>query len=269
MPHSNTANSPTGPAPIIATSLRCIVAPSLRAIGHNMAAARRISTAMVARLPSRPVCARRRKHGIRAPHGATRPRSCRRGRHGAARGRASPPRRAARDTIALAGPLGSGKTSFARAFIRALGDGDEEVPSPTFTLVETYRFAGRPPIWHFDLYRLERAGRGLRARHRGGLRRRHRADRMAGADRGAAAGRAARHALAAGPRRETRAAPRSPARRLGASARRSRPWLTAPPLIAEFLAAQGWGDGRARSRWRWTPRSAAMSGSPPARAAPC
>jgi tRNA threonylcarbamoyladenosine biosynthesis protein TsaE len=61
----------------------------------------------------------------------------------------------ARDTIALAGPLGSGKTSFARAFIRALGEGDEEVPSPTFTLVETYRFARRPPIWHFDLYRLE------------------------------------------------------------------------------------------------------------------
>jgi tRNA threonylcarbamoyladenosine biosynthesis protein TsaE len=61
----------------------------------------------------------------------------------------------ARDTIALRGPLGSGKTSFARAFIRALGRGDEEVPSPTFTLVETYRFAGRPPIWHFDLYRLD------------------------------------------------------------------------------------------------------------------
>jgi tRNA threonylcarbamoyladenosine biosynthesis protein TsaE len=61
----------------------------------------------------------------------------------------------ARDTIALAGPLGSGKTSFARAFIRALGKGDEEVPSPTFTLVETYRFPGKPPIWHFDLYRLE------------------------------------------------------------------------------------------------------------------
>jgi tRNA threonylcarbamoyladenosine biosynthesis protein TsaE len=59
------------------------------------------------------------------------------------------------DTIALAGPLGSGKTTFARAFIRALGNDDEEVPSPTFTLVETYRFAGRPPVWHFDLYRLE------------------------------------------------------------------------------------------------------------------
>jgi tRNA threonylcarbamoyladenosine biosynthesis protein TsaE len=63
----------------------------------------------------------------------------------------------ARDTIALRGALGSGKTSFARAFIRALGTGSEEVPSPTFTLVETYHFAGRPPVWHFDLYRLAAA----------------------------------------------------------------------------------------------------------------
>jgi tRNA threonylcarbamoyladenosine biosynthesis protein TsaE len=58
------------------------------------------------------------------------------------------------DVIGLAGDLGSGKTAFARAFIRAFGSGKEEVPSPTFTLVEIYAFAGRPPIWHFDLYRL-------------------------------------------------------------------------------------------------------------------
>jgi tRNA threonylcarbamoyladenosine biosynthesis protein TsaE len=58
------------------------------------------------------------------------------------------------DVIGLAGDLGSGKTTFARAFIRALGTGDEDVPSPTFTLVEVYAFAGRPPVWHFDLYRL-------------------------------------------------------------------------------------------------------------------
>ena len=58
------------------------------------------------------------------------------------------------DVIGLGGDLGSGKTTFARAFIRALGTGDEEVPSPTFTLVEVYAFAGRPPVWHFDLYRL-------------------------------------------------------------------------------------------------------------------
>lgn len=58
------------------------------------------------------------------------------------------------DVIGLSGPLGSGKTSFARAFIRAYGGGSEEVPSPTFTLVEIYSVAGRPPVWHFDLYRL-------------------------------------------------------------------------------------------------------------------
>jgi tRNA threonylcarbamoyladenosine biosynthesis protein TsaE len=63
----------------------------------------------------------------------------------------------ARDVIALEGPLGAGKTSFARGFIRALGRGDEDVPSPTFTLVETYIFPGHPPIWHFDLHRLEGA----------------------------------------------------------------------------------------------------------------
>lgn len=66
-----------------------------------------------------------------------------------------------RDVIALAGDLGCGKTAFARALIRARGRADEEVPSPTFTLVQTYDTssggsdAGRPlSIWHFDLYRL-------------------------------------------------------------------------------------------------------------------
>ena len=67
------------------------------------------------------------------------------------------------DVIALAGELGAGKTSFARAFIRSLPLGDaadgaadgEEIPSPTFTLVQIYD--RRPaPVWHFDLYRLER-----------------------------------------------------------------------------------------------------------------
>jgi tRNA threonylcarbamoyladenosine biosynthesis protein TsaE len=59
------------------------------------------------------------------------------------------------DVIGLQGPLGSGKTSFARGFIRARG-GAEEVPSPTFTLVEIYTPPSGPPIWHFDLYRLDR-----------------------------------------------------------------------------------------------------------------
>ncbi|HLJ20782.1 MAG TPA: tRNA (adenosine(37)-N6)-threonylcarbamoyltransferase complex ATPase subunit type 1 TsaE [Stellaceae bacterium] len=62
------------------------------------------------------------------------------------------------DVIALRGELGSGKTVFARGFIRARGRGDEEVPSPTFTLVEVYELADdRPAVWHFDLYRLSKS----------------------------------------------------------------------------------------------------------------
>src|SRR5579885_856275 len=60
------------------------------------------------------------------------------------------------DVIALWGDLGIGKTEFARAFIRARPGGHAavEVPSPTFTLVQVYDLS--PPVWHFDLYRLER-----------------------------------------------------------------------------------------------------------------
>ena len=61
------------------------------------------------------------------------------------------------DTIALEGPLGAGKTSFARFYIAALAEAEsraiEEVPSPTFTLVQTYEFA-RFTVHHFDLYRI-------------------------------------------------------------------------------------------------------------------
>jgi tRNA threonylcarbamoyladenosine biosynthesis protein TsaE len=57
------------------------------------------------------------------------------------------------DVIGLSGPLGAGKTAFARYFIGA-SLGASEVPSPTFTLVETYEPVSGPAIWHFDLYRL-------------------------------------------------------------------------------------------------------------------
>ena len=61
------------------------------------------------------------------------------------------------DVICLFGGLGAGKTNFSRSFIRSLTNSDQDVPSPTYTLVQSYEIQKQSnsiEIWHFDLYRI-------------------------------------------------------------------------------------------------------------------
>ena len=60
------------------------------------------------------------------------------------------------DSVLLQGGLGAGKTVFVRGAAGALGVNPSEVRSPTFTLVNIY--AGRSPVYHIDLYRIDKPG---------------------------------------------------------------------------------------------------------------
>ena len=70
------------------------------------------------------------------------------------------PRLRAGDCLLLEGPIGAGKSHLARAIIRARLGRIEEVPSPSFTLVQSYE-AADVEIWHADLYRLSHPDEAL------------------------------------------------------------------------------------------------------------
>ncbi len=62
---------------------------------------------------------------------------------------------AAGDVISLSGALGAGKSELARAIIQSANPDETDIPSPTFTLVQTYALGDGTPLWHLDLYRVE------------------------------------------------------------------------------------------------------------------
>src|ERR1700754_4988912 len=157
MPHSNTAKRPTGPAPMIATSVLwvCPIATFSRQTQRILPAGAPWIKVPIKRchrafrpLQLAPTMGDSTQIDLILPDPAATERLA---AIIAAEARAG-------DAILLSGDLGAGKTHFARAFINALTAAPEEVPSPTFTLVQTYDALalGVPvKIWHFDLYRLK------------------------------------------------------------------------------------------------------------------
>lgn len=61
------------------------------------------------------------------------------------------------DVVALTGDLGAGKSTFARGFIHAISSTQDDITSPTFNIVQTYALRNGGQLWHYDLYRIERA----------------------------------------------------------------------------------------------------------------
>lgn len=140
-------------------------------------------------------------------------------------------------TVLLDGPVGAGKTHFARALIRARqGDAAEDVPSPTFTLVQTYDDPMGTEIWHADLYRLtdpsELDELGLDEAQEGAICLIEWPDRLEALPEGALT-----VALAPLP---------DPALRRITLSGRAQEWPDLPRLLrrAEFVAGAGWGAAR-------------------------
>lgn len=65
------------------------------------------------------------------------------------------------ETILLSGPLGAGKTLFAKGLAQSMGIPEDEVTSPSFTLVNHY--TGRLTLYHIDLYRLSEGAQAAHA----------------------------------------------------------------------------------------------------------
>lgn len=63
--------------------------------------------------------------------------------------------------VAFYAPMGAGKTTFTNAICRALGVDDDEVSSPTFSIVNEYRTSSGEPVFHFDFYRLNSCAEAL------------------------------------------------------------------------------------------------------------